>query len=81
MANVAYTSTQPVNTQARYVLACSLLADLLQHLPAFGVQLVSIVVNADLTVTVTLSGPIRADHLDGGLVGAPCSRWGLGAGV
>lgn len=44
--------------------AYELLASLLDHLPNLGIDLVSIVRNADNSVTITLTNPIPADRLD-----------------
>lgn len=51
-------------TRRRAYLA---LGELLDHIPGLGVDLVSIVRNADNTVTITFTGPIddaQADHLN-----------------
>jgi hypothetical protein len=71
MANVTYTTLHAITAQTR-AQACASLADMLQHLTNLGLDLVSIVVNPDRTVTVVLTGLIRADH---------AGFWDLGAGV
>lgn len=63
MANVVYTSQVAVNAQNKR-RAYELLCVLISHLPSFGVDLVALSLNADRTVSVTLTGPVPADQLD-----------------
>lgn len=61
MATYSYTTLTPITAQTR-IAAYAIAADMLVHLPYLGLNLLSLVVNADHTVTVTLDGTIRADH-------------------
>jgi hypothetical protein len=70
MANVVYTSKVRVTTIPLRDLAYEKIRDLTTHLGQFGANLVSIVVEADKSITVTLTGALpveQVDHL--GLVG------------
>lgn len=60
MAQVSYT-TPRITLQTRK-RAYELLGSLCEHLPNLGVDLVSIVRNADNTVTITLTGPLDAEQ-------------------
>lgn len=62
MAQTSYTSTTVI-TLANRAAAYERAARMLQHLDALNLNLVSIVVNADKTVTVTLNNPVPADQL------------------
>jgi hypothetical protein len=59
---VTYTSTATV-TQANKHIAYERLYTLLCHLESFGVDLLSVVVNGDKTVSITLTGAVPADQL------------------
>lgn len=61
MAQTTYTSTTV--TLATRRLAYEKLVIMLQHLDALNLNLQGVVLNANNTVTVTLSGPIPADLL------------------
>lgn len=63
MAQTTYTSTTVV-TLATRAEAYNRAARLLLHLDALNLNLVSIIVNADHTVSFTLNNPISAEQLD-----------------
>lgn len=63
MAQTSYTPTAVVTLQNRKAVYDHLVV-FLQHLDAFNINLVSIVRNADNTITITVSSPIAADQLD-----------------
>jgi hypothetical protein len=64
MPNVVYTSRHAVNTLAAKRIAYERLVTLIQHLEAFDVDLVALSLNADRTVSVTLTGPIPLAQLE-----------------
>lgn len=61
MAQVTYASKVAV-TQANKRIAYEYLVTLINHLPAFGVDLLSVQVNADKTISITLTGPLPDDQ-------------------
>lgn len=64
MANI-HTSKVAITTQALRIAAYRSLESLCEHLiPMTGINLISIVVNADHTITVTLSAALPADQID-----------------
>jgi hypothetical protein len=63
MAQTTYTSKVAV-TQQNKLKAYEMLTVLIQHLPSFGVDLVSITRDANNFVIVTLTGDIPVDQLD-----------------
>lgn len=63
MPNTTYTSRKAV-TLATRAAAYEKLSEILLHLDALNLNLVSIVRNGDNTVSITVSNPIRADHVD-----------------
>lgn len=69
--SIKYTTLHAV-TPATKRAAYAFLVDMIIHLPNLGVDLTSVILNADHTVSVTLTGPIRADH---------AGFWDLDAGV
>lgn len=60
MAQTSYTTAR-VTAQTR-LKAYEKLSNAIQHIPYLGVDLVSVVVNADNSITVTLTGPINAEQ-------------------
>lgn len=62
MPNTTYTTRRSV-TLATRAQAYDKLAEILQHLDALNLNLVSIVRNADNTISITVNNPIRADHI------------------
>jgi len=57
MAQTSYTTTHAV-TLATRARAYQLLAEFLLHCDAYNINVISIVRNADNTITITASGPI-----------------------
>jgi hypothetical protein len=64
MAATAYTSKNAVTTQAGKRLAYEKIISLINHLEAFGVDLTALSLNADKTISVTLTGPLPPAQLD-----------------
>jgi hypothetical protein len=62
VAQASYTTAR-ITAQTRK-RAYELLGDLCNHLPGLGIDLVSIVRNADNSVTITLTGPVAAEQLE-----------------
>jgi len=63
MAQTTYTSTTVITLATRDE-AYKRAARLLLHLDALNLNLISIIVNPDKTVSFTLNNPLSADQLD-----------------
>lgn len=64
MADTLYRSKQRITSAALRTVAYSKARDLLEHLEGFGINLVSIVVDSNNWVIVTVADPLPLAHVD-----------------